>query len=143
MTRRLVLVERTTPVEAFCADPLTEMRFEQVELPAPVGTPEEYWPLARLLGKLRYKPGWKFEIRQDAAGPWGWYLWILAEVEDAYHPGVRAQIANARPLPFGELPDDAWMRLVHSAIWSAEGHEIDEWFVVDGERPFDPHRVPS
>ena len=52
-------------------------------------------------------------------------------------------IGLIRPIPLSvleELSDELFFETVFASIDGLEAHETREWWVVDGERPHDPHR---
>jgi hypothetical protein len=149
-------------------DWLTEPRPEQVLAPVEtsvwVDAPPGYTPpkgLARLLAQFTYRPGWRFVLALNPAvhslmssvadvpglpGLAGWVLRIHMKVEDTYRRGVMRDQTFTIALPSypDEVPDEYWLTwLRRTAIQLAEDHEIDEWFMVAGVRPFDPHKGGS
>jgi hypothetical protein len=101
--------------------------------------------VAKVLGGLRYKPGWTFE---PAVLPDGTVaVRVVADLEDRLHPGRTFRTSRAAPLriaggqPPGEVVADAALR----AVLSIEEHEIREQLLLDGRRsqPLDPHQLPS
>lgn len=101
--------------------------------------------LEKLLAVFRYKPGWSFSlVSAFPRTPWDpWRLQIeVADVLDAYGSGTRSRFVTHIPVPTVPGDREMWMRFLRDAVTSAEHHERDEWFVVDGQRPFDPHRGP-
>lgn len=98
--------------------------------------------LARLLDRVEYKPGWRFQVMPD--GPGRILLVAIREdVLDAYGSGKRSPQMTAQGLPasdvIGDGSDEMWVHVVHDVLSRAEQHEVDEWFRVGGVRPFDPH----
>ena len=117
-----------------------------------------------LVAKVRYKPGWKLET--DVSKPWAGrdsvMLLLTARVEDAYrdygHVGGpvslrylrherrmvdEIEVQMRREISFLDVESmDAGkvVSFLRDFLRSAEEHESDEWFVVDGVRPYDPHR---
>lgn len=104
--------------------------------------------LSDLLGVFRYKPGWSFTLaaRSPAQGWAEWLLLILTRVQDVYHPEQWQTVATQARVP-AELDEvdagrraEMWMYFLRRQIEEAEQHELGEWFVVDGARPYDPHK---
>lgn len=104
--------------------------------------------LSDLLGVFRYKPGWSFTLaaRSPAQGWADWLLLILTRVQDVYHPEQWQTVATHARVP-AELDDvdagrraEMWMYFLRRQIEAADDHELGEWFVVDGARPYDPHK---
>jgi hypothetical protein len=92
---------------------------------------------------LEYKPGWRFEVRSDPRrpdDPWALLVTIDDQLDARDPHGRRITLLHQSPVPC-HLPDepDVWLEFVRHSITLADAHERDEWFVVDGERPFDPH----
>jgi hypothetical protein len=114
-----------------------------VEFARPAKLPPDL--VAKVLGGLRYKPGWTFE---PAVLPDGTVaVRVVADLEDRLHPGRTFRTSRAAPLriaggqPPGEVVADAALR----AVLSIEEHEIREQLLLDGRRsqPLDPHQLPS
>lgn len=114
------------------------------------GMPEA---LVELLAEFSYKPRWRFSLRSmTEAGRPGhsfesrWLLLVNTWVEDVTQPGVWSAGVFTIPVPWGddEAPRDYWLHWLRDQIWQGpERHEVDEWFTVGGERPFDPHAKPG
>lgn len=115
----------------------------------PVLRPEPPPGLAWLMDHVRYKKGWTIraaptaELRGPGGGPWAfdWTVRISFPAEDAYGSGRVSEFVQDCPVP-NEIDGDreALVHWLHSQICNAELHEAGEWFVVDGKRPFNPHR---
>lgn len=88
------------------------------------------------LGRLTYKPGWSFEVR-DAAweGP---FVRILVEVEDSYSPGATTILGINSFIPAVTSPEALEHWLLQRII-RIESHEAREFFKRDGQVVFDPH----
>lgn len=95
--------------------------------------------VAELLSKLKYKPGWSFEMR---ALPGELHVRVEAKVPDS--DGSRDLITlyagNTLSLARVDLFDEfkLWT-LVEALIRQIEDHEIREWLRIDGEPVIDPH----
>jgi hypothetical protein len=107
--------------------------------PPPVIGPDVPDGLADLLRRFRYRPGWRFAV---VAGRWPGecVLVVRTWVEDTYRPGWWGAGVSMSIVPYTEMTGDEWMRWLRHAVAQIEDHETGEWFVVDGERPFDPHK---
>jgi hypothetical protein len=96
--------------------------------------------LAQLLARFTYRPRWKFDLRANGTGWPGWILAITAWVEDTYKPGQWGKVMTVLTVPQADMDEDGWMRWLHDyAVRAVEQHETDEWFLIDGRRPWDPH----
>lgn len=101
--------------------------------------------VARVLGGLRYKPGWSFE---PAVLPDGTVaVRAIADLEDHLHPGRTFRTSRAAPLRVadGQSPGQVVVDAALRAVLSIEEHEIREQLVLDGKRsqPLDPHSLPQ
>lgn len=93
--------------------------------------------VARQLDTIRYRPGWRFEA-QDL----GERIAIVLEpppLDDSHGGSQPVQIRMTRYIS----PDDDLVETAWELVRCMEMHEAGEWFVVDGERPHDPHRLPD
>lgn len=91
--------------------------------------------LATLLEHFTYQPGWAFRVAQRHDGI---HLWISFEVADARNPGVQTQCVETFVPPHRSAPE--FYRWLHWRLCRIAIHEVDEFFVVDGQRLYDPHR---
>ena len=101
--------------------------------------------VAKVLARLRYKPGWTFE---PAVLPDGTVaVRAVADLEDHVHPGRTFRTSRAAPLRVaeGQTPGDVVVEAALRAVLSIEEHEIREQLVLDGKRtlPVDPHALPA
>jgi hypothetical protein len=150
---RLIPVQTTGPADwlTYVADPpawATQATFAQVPVAAPDGIDPHasgLGPLLRVLAGFRYRPRWRFVLTWTGpadAGFWQWAIVVHTWVEDAYHPGRWAGGQSFCHLPeMRDWDEAAWLRFLHDyVIPRIEQHEMDEWFVYDGARPYDPHK---
>lgn len=93
--------------------------------------------LRSLFVGVTYRPGWRFEVYEDAyEGP---HLRIRTDVEDAFHPGTMVELRIESPLPPNlRTADDVdeWV------LWRLEriaSHEVREWLRRDGVQVSNPH----
>ena len=101
--------------------------------------------VAKVLGGLRYKPGWRFEPALLPDGTVA--VKVIADLSDHVHPGRTFRTSRSAPLRVtadqspGEVVVDAALR----AVLSIEEHEIREQLTLDGRRaqPLDPHTLPA
>jgi hypothetical protein len=104
-----------------------------------------------LCSRLTYRPGWT--VTAAAAGYGQVRLTVLAQVDDvrAYQPGTRwygmrmigqripKVMVGAATLAPLDLPERSMLEEIRAALLVLERHETDEWLMVDGRQPFDPH----
>jgi hypothetical protein len=101
--------------------------------------------VAKVLGGLRYKPGWSFE---PAVLPDGTVaVRAIADLEDHLHPGRTFRTSRSAPLRVSgsQTPAEVVVDAALRAVLSIEEHEIREQLVLDGKRsqPLDPHTLPT
>jgi hypothetical protein len=111
-------------------------------------------PLARwqdLCRRVTYRPGWT--VTAAAAGYGQVLLTVLAQVDDvrAYQPGTRwfgmrmigqripKVTVGATTLAPLDLSERDMLEEIRRTLLLLERHETDEWLMVDGRQPFDPH----
>jgi hypothetical protein len=132
------------PPEAFAYS--FSLRSPVIPGPVPYGYDPPPQALVRFLEKFRYRPRWTFQLYPDKDLPgFGWTLLINEWVEDTYNPGKWANIKATAKVPevynSVMIDEDFWQEWMHGHVIPVlERHDSDEWFVVDGQRPFDPHR---
>lgn len=91
-----------------------------------------------VIERIRYKRGWTLTVLPCPTTP-GW-LWLQAEsIEpDSRSEGVsRNQVRTYLIATYQTIPKV--LASVRQAIQTWELHEVDEWFIFDGERVHDPH----
>lgn len=111
--------------------------------------------LKDLVATIKYKPGAKLELTGDEflgtrnyaawSEPMGEPVAFLLEmaVPDAYNPGSMTTIKHHRMLHLYDVREwdrDQALRKIFDFLLESERHEAGEFFVVDGVRPFDPHK---
>ena len=101
--------------------------------------------VAKVLGGLRYKPGWSFE---PAVLPDGTVtVRAIADLEDHLHPGRTFRTSRSAPLRVSgsQTPAAVVVDAALRAVLSIEEHEIREQLVLDSKRsqPLDPHQLPN
>lgn len=107
--------------------------------------PEE---LADLVSKLKYRPGWKFELTDQhdrGQGSKGLTLVVVSQGYDTYNPerGETYRVQHFFPVPPAAYNRASWQRWIFEQLLAIEGHETAEFMVVDGERPFAPIHAPG
>jgi len=96
----------------------------------------DMWRLYELLQHVTYKQGWSF-LPEDQEGRLG--VTIFREVPDSIPPHEAGTIVSHHEIDMAES-DAGILRQVYDGILEAETHEALEWFRVDGEVVFDPHK---
>jgi len=71
--------------------------------------------------------------------PSGFCFTVRSWVPDRKNPDVPIKI-GMRWESFYDLPEDEFYKFVHRAIREFEMHEVDEFFLINGVRVFDPHK---
>lgn len=120
--------------------------------------------LADLVARLRYRPGWTFEledIERDHAtthsgaargltfiGITGTRTWTddgmrYEGAMDAYHPEVPRPVYFYFPVPAATYDERSWRRWLFERLLDVERHEAMEHFQIDDERPFSPSHGPG
>lgn len=99
--------------------------------------------LRDLVSRVTCKPGWRFRLVDDDEG---FRLVIYVPCDDS-----RAMTAEPRPIAvnhFFPVPTatynlTSWRRWLFEQCRKVEDHELGEWFLVDGARPFAPQHFPG
>jgi hypothetical protein len=122
--------------------------------------------LADLVGRVRYRPGWRFSLidmerdpaSSHGAAAGGLTLIILADVHDSYHPELHRPVNHYFVVPAATYDRESWRRWLLERVLEVERHEACEWFQIvdmpsyqgqDGEqhelvsRPFAPNHGPG
>jgi hypothetical protein len=125
---------------------------QQAELAAPAADDLEVYRRVRgFLDRFAYKPGWRFAVTPPPSfwerGLLQVTLWTLNARHDPPGEGHPVELRGEFHLPDLQaldldgvdgaryLPD--WLLEI---ILGMEDHEAREWFRVDGQLPYDPHR---
>lgn len=109
-----------------------------------------------------YDPGSALRSWQNLVGATAWWPDTTLSVEgdygridlrvdmitkDSHHPETTVRITAMRMLGHEEahpMPPDAMERLLRGRLREVACHEADEWIVIAGRRPFNPHKeVPG
>lgn len=96
-----------------------------------------------ILWSITYKPGWQLEWSRVWGGDLGWLLrFEWKAVRPDRETGVEGEGQGGPTyVPYSDLKGgEHLMRLVFGAVLRYEEHEAREFFKVNGERPFDPHK---
>lgn len=102
--------------------------------------PSNPWALSEYLRRVDYKPDYRLSLNTDLGRL---VVRTTLEAQDSRDPRLRRLIRHDRPIHEGILyePQEKWPRyLFEHVIMGVERHEAAEWFRVDGEMLFDPHR---
>lgn len=91
--------------------------------------------LPALVGRLTYKPGWRFRI----GGPLNRYLCVFATTPDSGTPQRSRCTQHMFEMPVCFDDEPAAARWVFGCVLQAELHEAGEFFAVDDFRPHYPH----
>lgn len=109
-----------------------------------VGPDEATQVLADLVPRIKYKPGWEFELREidRGQGCQGLTLLISATVPDSFG-GPSVEVLHLMPVLPAAYDEDSWMAWILEQIHLVEQHEMLEFFEVDGDKPFFPGHAPG
>lgn len=91
------------------------------------------------LERITYRPGWSITCIDRGDG--SLYLFLSANVINAYHHAETTMLNSAYPLRTELLTEKEMLQEVYEALKVVELHELGEFLVLDGTRPFDPHRM--
>lgn len=93
------------------------------------------------IAKVKYKPGWKFGLREDK--PFGqtyYFLDIDAWVQDVDDPDTMISVRTREIIdPWAVHSLDELDEVVARTVHRVEYHEIDEWLIIDGKHHREPH----
>lgn len=95
--------------------------------------------LQTVVSKIKCKPDWTFRlVCEDGA---------MRLVISVTGPDAREErditISHFFPVPTATYNEKTWRRWVFEQCRRVENHELGEWFMVDGERPFAPLHGPG
>lgn len=92
--------------------------------------------LQNVLDTIEYKD-WRFRLEKHDGKFWlnasGWFKDATGESEFI----ERTSFSTFDP----GLSKAEFIQQIRRTIKQGEEHEVDEWFTVDGGRPFNPHRT--
>ena len=96
----------------------------------------------RIVKRIDYKPGFNLNIDYALEHRGAARLWLQMDVECAYkRDGTKASVQSADLIHTDIFhSDQEAVRYLYGRIRSLEMHELDEWFLYDGVRLFDPHK---
>ena len=119
------------------------------EAPTVMNTNEAPFPfeLQEIVRALRYRPGWSFALEDidRGQGSKGLTLIVTSRGYDSYHPelGENYRVNHFMPVPPAAFDRRAWLGWVREQLRQIEEHELGEFLVVDGQRPFAPNHGPG
>lgn len=111
-------------------------------------------PLAYLVARLSYRPGWAFKLADidRGQGSAGLTLIIKTRGYDSYHPdrGETYQVNHYMPVPPAAYDARSWQRWLFEQILLVERHEAMEFFALHDSpgsehaiRPYAPSHGPG
>lgn len=94
-------------------------------------------PLAELVGALRYKPGWQFDLVDidRGQGSQGLTFQVLTLTQDGYHPERERRVMHYFIVPAAAYDRRAWQRWLLDQLLLVEQHETCEFFRFEHETP--------
>jgi hypothetical protein len=96
--------------------------------------------LADLVDRLDYK-GWQvyLGLHDRGQGSKGLTLVITREGPDTYHPDRVIAVNHYMPVPPAAFNAGSWQRWLFEQFLLVETHEAAEFFMIGGERPYQPN----
>jgi hypothetical protein len=96
--------------------------------------------LRELVSKVKCKPGWTFRmVDEDGA----LRMVIRIDCVDAFDSEKGMLLDHYFPVPTTTYNEKSWRRWIFECCRGVENHELGEFFVIDGERPFAPMHGPG
>ncbi len=95
-----------------------------------------YAEVGEVVAQVTYRPGWRLETYEDPHE--GLAIAIVAEVEDAYHPGQTVELDIHSYIP----PMRDRQAVLDWLLWRLEriaSHEVREFARFDGQLIAGPH----
>jgi hypothetical protein len=102
--------------------------------------------LSGLVSRVTCKPGWRFTLeREDGEGNpvLGLRLVIYVPGLNSRMPEQRLIVGHYFPVPEATYNAKSWRRWIFECCRKVEDHELGEWFLVGGDRPFAPLHGPG
>ena len=108
--------------------------------------------LEELVGKLSYRPGWRFtleDIQRDQdhgrGTAEGLTFCVYTKGYNSYHVdrGENYGVVHYFPVPAATYNAESWLYWIREQLVKVEEHELNEFLQIDGERPFAPHHGPG
>lgn len=103
--------------------------------------------LAELIGALTYRPGWTFKLADIERDPGSEGLTFIVRSlgYDTYNPdrGETYGVYHYFPVPPATFNRQGWTSWIRKRLLDVEEHELNEFLMIDGYRPFAPHHGPG
>jgi hypothetical protein len=103
--------------------------------------------LADLVAKLKYRPGWTFDLEHvdRGQGSAGLTLSITTMGYNSHHldEPPRYRVVHYMLVPPAAYNKKSWTQWLLDQCLLVERHEACEFFVIGGERIFAPHHGPG
>lgn len=96
--------------------------------------------LLELVPRVTCLPGWTFTVR---VGEGFLRLVIAHPCNDSYQPNASMVLSHWFPVPVATYNEKSWRRWIFECCRRVMNHELGEWFIVRGERPFAPLHGPG
>jgi hypothetical protein len=96
--------------------------------------------LTALVKRITCKPGWSFALLDDKDAL---RLVITVVGRDSHDYGSRLAVQHLFPVPMATYNESTWRRWIFECCRGVENHELGEYFMVDGKRPFAPLHGPG
>jgi hypothetical protein len=97
--------------------------------------------LRELVGQVKYKRGWLFqlvhEVEEDGSG--GLQLQIVSHTANSFDFDSDIRVRHSFLVPPASYARDVWAAWLFDRVRDVESHEAAEFFRIDGVREFAPH----
>lgn len=103
------------------------------------------WPLAKLVERLHYKPGWLFRLSDMDRGQESAGLTLIIHITgpDSYHPERTISVNHFMLVPPAAYDSRSWRRWLFDQVLLVERHEACEFFSINGDKPYAPSHGPG
>jgi hypothetical protein len=94
-----------------------------------------------LVDAMAWWPNSKLEVASPFPGHYE--LRVVLVAPDSYHPETTGRVGHRKPLPehIHRAGPDAMEAYLRRCLREVAVHEADEWLVIAGRRPFNPHHI--
>lgn len=102
--------------------------------------------LAALVGRLTYKPGWRFRLLDNydrGQGSVGLTLVITITATDSYDHDKQIAVRHLMPVPPAAYDERSWRDWLFEQILLVEHHEAAEFFTIGSDKPYAPLHLPG